>query len=106
MDILEECDLDQALDSENKNPDEKPPWKTIYELIEYEYFDESRVKPPKQFLTKFKAEYNIPRLIPHEVKKNTQQFGLECGLFSKIARIKIEKVVVFQNSSKAKPKNT
>ena len=62
----------------------KNPQKTIYKFIEDEYIDKSKVKLPKQFLKKCKAEYNVPQFIPHEVKKKIQQNGLEYGLFSQI----------------------
>ena len=48
--------------------------KTIYEAIENDYFDESKLKPPKEFLTEFKAEYNVPILITHEFKKRFTKF--------------------------------
>ena len=41
---------------------------------------------------KCKAEFNVPPFIPHGVKKNSQQFGLEYGIFSQI-NIKIAVVV-------------
>ena len=78
----------------------KNPQKIIYEVIEDDYFDESNVKFLEQFLTKCITEFNIPPFIPREVKKKTQQVGLEYGLFSKIAKIKRELVLVVQNSSK------
>ena len=53
----------------------------IYEIIEDEYFDDSKVKSPKEFLTKFISEYNVPRIVPLEVKKKIQQVGIEYGLF-------------------------
>ena len=52
------------------------------------YFNESKVKFPKEFLTKFKAENNVTQLIPHEVKKNIQQVGLKYGLISQMMKIK------------------
>ena len=52
-------------------------WKIIYDVIEYYYFYESKVKFPKYFLMKYRAEYNIPKFVPHCVKKNIQQVGLE-----------------------------
>ena len=47
-------------------------------------------------------EFNVPQLIPHEVKKKIQQVSLEYILFSKIVNIKIDLVVVFQKSSNDK----
>ena len=41
----------------------------INKVIDDDYFNESKVKFLKQSLVKFKAEFNIPQLIPHDVKK-------------------------------------
>ena len=77
-------------------------WKNIYEVIENDYFDESKVKFTKQFLTECETECNVPQFIPHKVKKKIQKVGLKYGLFSQILKIKKEVVVVFQKSFKAK----
>ena len=55
--------------------------KYIYEVIEDECFDESKVKFPKEFLTKCRTEFNFPQLIPLKVKKLIQKVGLEYELF-------------------------
>ena len=60
-----------------------------------------KVKKPKDFLLKFKAEFNVPQLSTLEIKKKIQQAGLKYVLLSKIVKIKIEIVVVVQKSSKA-----
>ena len=78
----------------------------IYVIIDDDYLYESEVKFTKEFLTKFKAEFNIPQFIPHNVKKNIQQVGLEYWLFSHIVKIKIEVVVVVEKSFKANQKNS
>ena len=77
---------------------------TIYDVIEDDYFDESNVKFSKEFLMKCKAVDNVPQLIPYDVKKKIQQVGLKFALFSQIVNIKIEVVVLVENSSKAKAK--
>ena len=77
------------------------PRKTTCELIEDDYFHESKVKFPKEFLTKCKAEYNAPQFIPHKAKKIIQQVGLEYGLFVQNVKIKREVVLIVQKSSKA-----
>ena len=46
----------------------KKTWKTIYEVIYEKYFDESRIKFPKYFLTEYKMEFNVPHLIPLKFK--------------------------------------
>ena len=53
-----------------------------------------------------KAEFNVPQLIPHYVKKNIQQVGLEYGLFSQMVKNKITVAVEVENSSKAKTKKS
>ena len=47
----------------------KNPHKIIYEVIEEDYFDESKLTPPKHFLMECREEYNVSQLIPHKVKK-------------------------------------
>ena len=56
----------------------------IYQLIEDDYFDESKVKLPKDLLIKCKEEFNSPRFIPHDVKKKIQQVCLKYGFFHKL----------------------
>ena len=82
------------------------PQKTIYEVIENDYFEKSKVKSPKEFLTKFRTEYNAPQFIPHEVKNKIQQIGLKNVLFLHILNIKTELVVVVEKSSKEKSEKT
>ena len=77
MEILEEGAIEKTLNIKNKTPDEKNPWKNIYEVIEDKYSDESKVKPPKYLLTKCRTELNVTHFIPLEVNKNIQQVGLE-----------------------------
>ena len=75
--------------------------KTIYKVVYEKYFNESRVKKPKYFLTEFKEKFNVTQLITLDIKKKIQQAGLKYVLLSKIVKIKIEIVVVVQKSSKA-----
>ena len=49
---------------------------------------------------KNKAEFNVHQFIPHHVKKNIQQIGLEYCLFSQNMKNEREVVVVVENSSK------
>ena len=81
MDIIEYCALEKALNVKNKTLERKHGY--IYEEIEDYYFNESKVKFPKEFLMKYKMEYNVPQFIPYAVKKNIQQVGLKYGLSSK-----------------------
>ena len=53
---------------------------------------------------KYKAEFNVTQKIPHDVKNNIQQVGLEYVLFSQIKNIKITVFFEVDKSSKAKPK--
>ena len=87
MDILEEGAIEKALNIEKKTLDKKT-WKNINEEIDEKYFDESKLKFPKYFLTEFRTELNVHQFIPLEVKKNIQQVGIEYGLFSQIVNIK------------------
>ena len=91
--------------SKDKTQDRKEPWKIIYEVIDGDPFDVSKIKFPEELLIKCKEEFNVPKFIPHHAKKNIQQVCIEYGLFSQIVRIKREVVVVVDKSSKAKPKN-
>ena len=100
MDILEEGALEKALNVEMKTPDRKQQCKTIYEVIEYDYSYGSKIKFSKEFLMKNKAEFNVHQFIPHHVKKNIQQIGLEYCLFSQNMKNEREVVVVVENSSK------
>ena len=50
--ILEEGALYKSLNVKKKTPDEKQPWKTIHEVMEDDYFNESKVKNSKEFLMK------------------------------------------------------
>ena len=88
---------------------EESRWKNmenIYEIIEDEYFDDSKVKSPKEFLTKCISEYNVPRFIPLEVKKKIQQVVIEYGLFLHIVDFRRELVVLIHISSKGKHQKT
>ena len=53
MDILGEGELDTALEGPEKNWKGKT-WKTIYEVIDGEYFKQSDFEFPKEFILKFK----------------------------------------------------
>ena len=76
MEILEKGPPQKTLNTENKDPDEKYPRKTIYEVIEDDYFDESYVNILKKFLTKCRTEFNVTQSIPHEVKRKIQKVCL------------------------------
>ena len=105
MEILEEGALQKALNAEKKTRDENPPRKTIYEVIEDDYFDELQLKSQREFPKKCKVEYTVPQFIPHEFINKIQQVRIEYGFFSQMVRIKTEVVVVYK-SSKAKPPKT
>ena len=84
-----------------------PRWgkkKTVYELIEDDYSDDSNERFPKEFLTKFRTQYNFSQLFPHKDKKKIQKVSLEYVLSSQIDVIKTEFIVVVHISSKAKQK--
>ena len=53
MDILDGVVLDKALTFPEKYLDGKKPWKKFYEVIGDEYFKQSDVEFPKDFLLKF-----------------------------------------------------
>ena len=44
--------------------------------MDEKYFDESRVKFHKDFLTKLKSVFNVPQFVTHKFRKNIQQIGL------------------------------
>ena len=52
------------------------------ELINEIYFNESKLKLPKDFLKKSRTEFNVLQFIPLKVKKKIQQVDIEYGLFS------------------------
>ena len=68
--------LEKALYVEKKTPYGKKLWKTIYEVIKDDYFDESKLKNLKEFLMKFNTEYNVTQFIPHKVRGNIWQVGI------------------------------
>ena len=88
MEILYEGALDKALMVPVKITYSEQTWKTIYEVVEDNYFEQYDVNFLKQFLIIFKVQYNDSHLIPVEVKKSIQQAGIEHGLFSHIVKIK------------------
>ena len=47
--------------------DNKQPWKTVYEVIGDDYFEQSDVKVPRKFLLKCKKEFNVSHFIPVKV---------------------------------------
>ena len=100
MEIIEEGDPEKALNAKSKTQYVKQPQRTIYEVIENDYLNESKVKFPIESPIKCRAEFNVPQFIPHDVKKNIQQVGLENGLLSKTVKIKREVFVVVDKSTK------
>ena len=89
MEIIEKGDIEKALNVEKKNPYGKNPRKTIYEVIKEYYLDKKKLKWPKDFLMKWKAEFNAPQLIPLDAQNKIQRVDFEYGLFSQIVKIKI-----------------
>ena len=69
MQILDEGELDKALTVPGKTLYKEKLWKTIYEVIKDGYFKQSDVDFPKEFILKFRTEYNVSLFIPVEVKK-------------------------------------
>ena len=61
-----------------------------------------KVDFPKEFLLKFKAEYNVSHFIPVGVKKEIQNISLEYGLFSQIIKIKRTVIAEADKSSNNK----
>ena len=60
-----------------KETDNKQPWRTIYEVIDDDYFEKSDVKFPKTFLIKCNKQFNEPDFILVKVRKYIQQVVLE-----------------------------
>ena len=54
----------------------------FYKVIDDEYFKQSDVMFPKEFMLKYKQDFNISHFIPVDARKIIQQIGLENGLFS------------------------
>ena len=75
MDILDEGTLDKALEGPGKLYTGKL-WKKIYEVIDDEYFKQLDIEFPKEFILKFKQEFNFSHFIPVDVKKSIQKIGL------------------------------
>ena len=65
-----------------------PPGKKIHEVIDDEYFKQTDARFPKDFLLKYKPEYNISHFITVDSRKAIQKIGLEHGVFYNIVKIK------------------
>ena len=63
--------------------------KTIYEVINDEYFKQSDIEFTKECLLKHRQQFNVSHFTHVDVKK-IQQICLESGLFSHIVKIKWE----------------
>ena len=87
MEILGECVLYKTLKFSGTFLTLKT-WNTIYEATDDEYFKQSDIDFPKEFLLKFRTYFNVSHFIPADVKKAIQQIGIEYGLFSHIVKIK------------------
>ena len=59
-----------------------------YEIIDNGYSKQSDVQFTKDFLLKFKTEYNVYHFVPVDVTITIQQFYLRYGLFYHINKIK------------------
>ena len=68
IEIIEEGSLEKALNAEKKTPYGKPPSGLFWGNIN-DYFDETKVKYPKEFLMKCKSEFNVCQLIPYNDMK-------------------------------------
>ena len=53
----------------------------MYYIIDDEYFKQLYVDFPKDFILKYKQEFNVSNFISIDVKNKIQQIGLEYGLF-------------------------
>ena len=73
MEIIGECALDKSMEGPGKTS--KKTWKTIYEVIYYEYFKQLDVVFPKYFLLKCKQEFNFYHLILLMSKKNSKNWS-------------------------------
>ena len=69
MYILEYGDIEKALNVKNQTQYGKQPWKQIHQLIDDEYFNESKLKFSQQFFVKRKAGFNFTQFITHYVRK-------------------------------------
>ena len=87
MEILPEGTLDRALMVMGEKTYAKKHRRKMYEVIDNKYFEQSGVKFFKEFILKWKIEYNVSHFIPVEVKKPIQQVGIEHG-FSNIFKTK------------------
>ena len=68
MEILDEGALDRVLEG----PEifrRGETWKTIYEFIDDNYFKQSYVGFPKEFLLKIRQDLNVSNFIPVHIKK-------------------------------------
>ena len=74
----------------NLKTDAKEPRKTIYKVTENNYFEQSDVKFPREFLLKFKRDYNVPHFIPVEVKKSIQKVGIEHYFFHRPLKLNVQ----------------
>ena len=59
----------------------KQHWKTIYEVIDYDCFEQPDTNPPREFLTKCKREYNVVHFIPVGVKQLFKKLVLNMDAF-------------------------
>ena len=64
MEIIAEDDIQKAVMVPGKTTDAEQPWKTKYEVIDDNYFQQSDVKFPINSPLKFKKEYNVTRFYP------------------------------------------
>ena len=78
-------------------------WINIYEVTGNNYFQQSDVNFPKDFLLTRKIDYNF-RISPCWSKNSIQQVGLEHGFFSHIIKIKHTLVAEEDKSQKIKRK--
>ena len=69
--MIDEGALDKALTVSDKTPEEPLPWRKIYEVINNGHIKQRDVEFPKEFLLKCKTEYNVPHLIPVDIKNST-----------------------------------
>ena len=53
----------------------------MYYIIDDEYLKQLYVDFPKEFILKYKQEFNVSNFIPVDVKNKIQQIGLEYGLY-------------------------
>ena len=86
MEIIAEDDIEKAVMVPGKTTDAKQPWKTKYEVIDDNYFQQSDVKFAINSPLNLKKSTMLHVFTPVEVKQSIQQFGLEHGLFSQIVK--------------------